>query len=142
MQSARKIEQRQNFPDPHCCKYRFVEINKNPPPFLPRGRRRQGRTSLNLCFCAFLCDWMFVLLVVLFSVHLRSRVSSCGCCRRATSDIRASQVSRGIFWRFGGHRELIRWRSCVDLRSAVVLFVGSCVDLRTTQGVLKESLVE
>ena len=47
-----------------------------------------------------------------------------------------------FFWRFGGHRDLIRWRSCVDLRSEVVVFVGSCVDLRRTQGVLKESLVE
>ena len=48
----------------------------------------------------------------------------------------------GFFWRFGGLRDLIRWRSCVDLRSEVVVLVGSCVDLRRTQGVLKESLVE
>ena len=40
---------------------------------------------------------MFVLLVVLFFVHWRSRVSSCGCCRRTTSGIRASKVLRGIF---------------------------------------------
>ena len=73
----------------------------------------------------------------------RFRDSSSGCCRRTTSGIRASQVSLGIFfWRFGGLRDLIRWRSCVDLRSEVVVFVGSCVDLRKTQGVLKESLVE
>ena len=39
------------------------------------------------------------------------------------------------FWRFGGLRDLIRWRSCVDLRSEVAVFVGSCVDLRRTQGV-------
>ena len=31
---------------------------------------------------------------------------------------------------------------CVDLRSALVLFVGSCVDLRTRREVLKESLKE
>jgi len=48
----------------------------------------------------------------------------------------------GFFYRFKGHQELILWRSCVNLRSAIVLFVGSCVDLRTTQGVLRESSVE
>ena len=33
-------------------------------------------------------------------------------------------------------------RSCVDLRSVLALFVGSCVDLRTTHEVLKESIEE
>ena len=31
---------------------------------------------------------------------------------------------------------------CVDLRLALGLYAGSCVDLRTTRGVLKESLEE
>ena len=32
--------------------------------------------------------------------------------------------------------------TCVDLRSALGLFVGSCADLRTAREVLKESLEE
>jgi len=85
---------------------------------------------------------VLLLLVVLFFVHLRSRfplVVIVGA-QQVVSELPRFFV--GFFWRFGGHRVLIWWRSCVDLRSAVVLFVGSCVDLRTMQGVLKESLVE
>ena len=76
-------------------------------------------------------------------LHLGSRVFSTWLLsRRTTSGIRASQVRRGIIWRFEGHRLLIWWRSCVDLRSALGLFVGSCVDLRIAREVLNESLEE
>ena len=59
-----------------------------------------------------------------------------------TSGIRASQVSLGIFLEIRRLRDLIQWRSCVDLRSEVFVFLGSCVDLGRTQGALKESLVK
>ena len=72
----------------------------------------------------------------------RFRDSSPGCCRCTTSGIRASQVSLGIFLEIrrasGSDSVEIVCRSQI----AVVVFVGSCVDLRRTQGVLKESLVE
>ena len=51
----------------------------------------------------------------------------------------------GLAWDFlkiQRARDLIRWRSCVDLLSEVLVFVGSCVDLRRTQGGLEESVVE
>ena len=59
-----------------------------------------------------------------------------------TSGIRASQVSIGICLKIRRARDLIRWRSCIDLRSEVFVFVRSCVDLRRTQGGLVESVVE
>ena len=58
-----------------------------------------------------------------------------------TSGIRASRFRLG-FLEIRRARDLIRWRSCVDLRSEVFVFVGSCVDLRRTQGGLVESVVE
>ena len=58
-----------------------------------------------------------------------------------TSGIRASRFRLG-FLEIRSARDLIRWRSCVDLRSEVLVFVGSCVDLRRTQGGLVESVVE
>ena len=51
---------------------------------------------------------------------------------------RAQQVVSelpGLAWDFlkiWRARDLIRWRSCVDLLSEVLVFVGSCVDLRRT----------
>ena len=58
-----------------------------------------------------------------------------------TSGIRASRFRLG-FLEIRRARDLIRWRSCVDLRSEVLVFMGSCVDLRRTQGGLVESVVE
>ena len=58
-----------------------------------------------------------------------------------TSGIRASKFRMG-FLKIRRARDLIRWRSCVDLKSEVLVFVGSCVDLRRTQGGLVESVVE
>ena len=61
--------------------------------------------------------------------------------RPATSGIRASRFRLG-FLEIQRARDLIQWGSCVDLRSEVLVFVRSCVDLRRTQGVLKESVVK
>ena len=36
----------------------------------------------------------------------------------------------------------VRQRSCVDLETALELFVGSCVDLKTVFGLLEESNLE
>ena len=58
-----------------------------------------------------------------------------------TSVIRAFRFGLG-FLKIQRARDLIRWRSCVDLRSEVLVFVGSCVDLRRTQGGLVESVVK
>ena len=58
-----------------------------------------------------------------------------------TSGIRASRLRLG-FLKIRRARDLIRWRSCVDLRSEVLVFVGSCVELRRTKGGLVESVVE
>ena len=62
-----------------------------------------------------------------------------GCCRRGRNKwYQSFQASLGIS---GDSENLIRWRSCVDLRSEVLVFVGSCVDLRRTQEGLVESVV-
>ena len=58
-----------------------------------------------------------------------------------TSGIRTPRFRLG-FLEIRRARDLIRWRSCVDLRSEVAVFVGSCVDLGRTQGVLEESVLE
>ena len=63
------------------------------------------------------------------------------CHRGTTSGIRAFRFGLG-FLKIRRARDLIRWRSCVDLRSEVLVFVGSCVDLRRTQGGLVESVVK
>jgi len=58
-----------------------------------------------------------------------------------TSGIRASRFRLG-FLEIRRARDLIRWRSCVDLRSEILVFVGSCVNLKRMQGGLVESVVE
>ena len=88
------------------------------------------------CFCAG-CVCSSVLGRFKGGILYRVVVAASG----TTSGIRASRFGLG-FLKIRRARDLIRWRSCVDLRSEVLVFVESCVDLRRTQGGLVESVVK
>ena len=85
-----------------------------------------------------------LVVVVLRAVGDSGRDPLSGCCRCWGAQQVVSELP-GFDWDFlkiQRARDLIRWKSCVDLRSEVLVFEGSCVDLRRTQGVLVESLLE
>ena len=120
-----------------CIDY---QINKEISLPRPEDVGEIGRTSLNLVFLIF-SHCSIVLAVGSTSIlHLWLKGYSKWlliCAQQVVSEhpkfvVRSSGDSKGIFadW----------WRSCVDLRSALGLFVGSCVDLKTVCEVLKESI--
>ena len=72
---------------------------------------------------------------------MRDPLSGCCRCWGATSGIRASKFGLG-FLKIRRARDLIRWRSCVDLRSEVLVFVEivcrSQEDARRARGICGE----
>ena len=108
---------------------------------LPRGRKRNWPNLVKfVCLCSshcliVLCCWWYFYIASWLKGFLYVVVVS--------AHNKWYQGIPGLSW---DHLVIRRasvadwWRSCVDLRSALRLFVGSCVDLRKAREVLKESI--